>query len=168
MGKRTRSGLTAFVREVVLPAGPDRVPKIDRRFTRFAVQHKRSKIHRWGIFTDEEIPARRRVMEYTGERINWREVVRRSLRPNVYHFWLNDRWALDGAVGGSGAEFINHSCEPNLVARMVKGHIWLVSKRRIEKGEELSFNYRLAHGSMLPCKCGAKSCRRYLNPIIMD
>ena len=166
MGNRA-AGLTAFVREVVMPAGPDRVPKLDRRHMRFAVVYRKSKIHRWGIFAAEEIPARRRVMEYAGERIDSREVVRRSLRPHVYHFWLNGRWAVDGAVGGSGAEFINHSCEPNLVARVSKGRIWLVSVRRIAKGEELSFDYRLSGAQMLPCKCGAKSCRGYMNPIVV-
>ena len=150
-----------------MPAGPDRVPKLDRRHIRFAVVYRKSKIHRWGIFAAEEIPARRRVMEYAGERIDSREVVRRSLRPHVYHFWLNGRGAVDGAVGGSGAEFINHSCEPNLVARVSKGHIWLVSVRRIAKGEELSFDYRLSGAQMLPCKCGAKSCRGYMNPIVV-
>ncbi|HZO52638.1 MAG TPA: SET domain-containing protein-lysine N-methyltransferase [Bryobacteraceae bacterium] len=168
MAKRGGLKLTAFVREVVLPAGPDRVPKLDRRHMRFALRHKKSKIHRWGIFADEEIPAKRRVIEYTGERIDGHEVVRRSVRPHVYHFWLSGRWAVDGAIGGSGAEFINHSCDPNLVARISKGHIWLVSVRRIAKGEELSFDYRLSGAQMLPCKCGVKGCRGYLNPIIMD
>ena len=168
MAKRGGLKLTAFVREVVLPAGPDRVPKLDRRHMRFALRHKKSKIHRWGIFADEEIPAKRRVIEYTGERIDGHEVVRRSVRPHVYHFWLSGRWAVDGAIGGSGAEFINHSCDPNLVARISKGHIWLVSVRRIAKGEELSFDYRLSGAQMLPCKCGANGCRGYLNPIIMN
>jgi len=168
MAKRGGLKLTAFVREVVLPAGPDRMPKLDRRHMRFALRHKKSKIHRWGIFADEEIPAKRRVIEYTGERIDGHEVVRRSVRPHVYHFWLSGRWAVDGAIGGSGAEFINHSCDPNLVARISKGHIWLVSVRRIAKGEELSFDYRLSGAQMLPCKCGVKGCRGYLNPIIMD
>ncbi|MEP7365001.1 MAG: SET domain-containing protein-lysine N-methyltransferase [Acidobacteriota bacterium] len=134
---------------------------------KFAIRYKKSKIHRWGIFADEDIPARRRVIEYTGERIDAREVVRRSVRPHVYHFWVRSGLAVDGAVRGSGAEFINHSCEPNLVARVSKGHIWLVSVRPIAKGEELSFDYRLSGAQMLPCKCGAKGCRGYLNPIIL-
>jgi len=168
MVKRAGHGLTAFVREVVLPAGPDRVPELRPRDMRFALRYKRSKIHRWGIFADEDIPARRRVIEYTGERISATEVTRRSLRPNAYSFWISDRWAIDGAIGGSGAEFINNSCDPNLVARLSKGHIWLVSRRPIAKGEELTFDYRLSGEQILPCRCGAKNCRRYLNPIVLD
>lgn len=167
-GVDAKPRLTAFVREVLLPAGPDRVPKLNRSATRFALLHRSSKIQGWGLFADEDIPARRRVIEYTGKRINGREVARRSVRPHFYHFWLNDRWALDGAIGGSGAEFINHSCDPNLAARVARGRIWLVSLRAIAKGEELTFDYHTAGAQMLPCRCGAKACRGYLNPIMMD
>lgn len=158
-----RRGLTAFVRQVVLPAGPDVVPKLKRSAIRFRLRYGESRIHRWGIFADEDIPARRRVIEYTGERITGEEVVRRSVRPHVYHFWVSKRWALDGAVGGSGAEFINHSCAPNLVARNRRGHIWLVSLRPIRKGEELFFDYRLSGGIPQICKCGAPECRGFMN-----
>jgi hypothetical protein len=33
---------------------------------------------------------------------------------------LRGYWTLDGAVGGSGAEIINHSRNPNLVSRILK------------------------------------------------
>jgi len=49
------------VREVVLPAGPDKQPHLNRRAMRFALAAGRSPIHGWGIFAVEEIPARRRV-----------------------------------------------------------------------------------------------------------
>lgn len=163
-----RRELTAFVREVVLPAGPDRVPKLDKRHIRFRVEYRHSKIHRWGLFALEPIPAGRRVIEYTGERIDEREAERRSVRPAVYLFRTGGKWMIDGAVKGSGAEFINHSCEPNMVARISRGHIWLVSLRRIEAGEELSYNYKLAGGQLMPCRCGAKGCWGFVNPIVEE
>jgi SET domain-containing protein len=156
--------LTAFVREVVLPGGPDAVPRLREEFCRFRLEHGPSAIHRWGIFARETIPARRRVIQYTGERIDKREVQRRSWRENVYFFGLNQREALDGAIGGSGAEYINHSCEPNLYARVKGGVIWLVSLRRIAAGEELLLDYRLrGFPYLVPCYCGAASCRGYMN-----
>jgi SET domain-containing protein len=158
-----RRGLTAFVREVVLPASPDVKPRLKRSAMKFRLRYGDSPVHRWGIFAAEDIPARRRVIEYTGERISGKEVVRRSVRPQVYHFWVTKKWALDGAVGGSGAQFINHSCEPNLVARTRKGHIWLVSLRPIAKGEELFFDYRLSGGVLQECRCGSANCRGYMN-----
>ena len=117
--------LTAFVREVVLPGGPGTVPRIDARFSHFRLTYGPSPIHRLGIFTAEPIPVRRRVIQYAGERITVREAWRRRLRQHIYLFWFSPRFAIDGAIGGSGAEFINHSCDPNLYARVGRGRIFL-------------------------------------------
>lgn len=163
-GRRSvADGLTAFVREVVLPGGPDAVPNIDPRAARFRLSYAPSPIHRWGIFADEAIPRRRRVIEYTGQRIDRDEAWRRRLRPNVYLYWVSPTRAIDGAIGGSGAEFINHACDPNLVARVRKGRLTLVSLRRIEAGEELLVDYRIAGDAPpIPCRCGGPSCRGFL------
>lgn len=157
--------LTAFVREVVLPGGPDALPRVDPRHSRFRLASAPSAIHRWGIFAAEPIPARRRVIEYCGQRIGQAEVARRSVRPNLYIFWLNPRAAIDGAIGGSGAEFVNHCCDPNLYARVSRGHVHLVSLRRIAAGEELSFDYRIiGEGGPVACHCGSPKCRGFMNP----
>ncbi len=156
--------LTPFVREVMLPGGPDVVPCIDDQVSRFRLAYRRSAIDRWGVFAAEDIPARRRVTEYTGERISHREVTRRSLRPRTYIFWVSARVAIDGAVGGSGAEFINQGCAPNLIARVSRGHVHLVSQRAIAAGDELLLDYRIRGGGpLVTCRCGAPNCRGYLN-----
>ncbi len=158
------SELTAFVREVVLPGSSETQPKLDLRFCFFDLKYDRSPIHRWGIFAAEKIPARRRVIEYTGQIIDVEEVWRRRVRQHLYIFRLNQKWAIDGAIGGSGAEFINHSCHPNLVTRIARGRIHFVSNRRITAGEELTLDYNLGNaGADLPCSCGAEECRRSIN-----
>ncbi len=155
---------TAFVREVVRPGGPDAIPCIDDRNCRFALDARPSPIHRWGVFARGPIPARRRVIEYTGERIGLAEARRRSLRMHLYLFWIAPDRAIDGAIGGSGAEFINHGCEPNLVARLSRGRIHLVSLRRIAPGEELLYDYKVTGAApLMPCHCGAPGCRGQLN-----
>lgn len=139
-------------------------PKIDKRYTVFKLKIKKSKIHRWGIFAMEEIPARRKVMEYTGERINRKEVRRRANKKLIYFFTLDKYWTLDGAVGGSGAEYVNHSCEPNIQARVVKGHILYFAKRNIRKGEELLVDYHFSKDvERIECGCGAATCRGTIN-----
>jgi uncharacterized protein len=155
-----------FVREVLLPGGPQAEPRIAHKATRFALESRASTIHRFGIFTTENIPANERVIEYTGERISYGEGARRRVRPNLYLFWINPGWLLDGAVGGSGAEFINHSCAPNLVADVRDGHVFFVSLRDIAAGEELLLDYKV-HGDapLMPCQCGSAQCRGYLNAI---
>src|SRR5580692_9860809 len=116
------------------------VPEINTRFASYKLIIKTSKIHRWGIYAGENIPARRKVIEYTGERINRKETKRRSEEQGdkIYLFTLDSYWTLDGSVGGSGAEYINHCCEPNLTTVITRGHILYMSTRTIKKGEELT------------------------------
>jgi uncharacterized protein len=136
-------------------------PKINERYAAYKLAVRKSKIHRYGLFAAEDIPANRKVIEYTGEKLNRKQSKDRGTKEITYLFALNDYWTLDGAVGGSGAEIINHCCDPNLISRIMKGHILYMSLRKIRKGEELSIDYNFAKssGDRTPCKCGAKDCR---------
>ena len=131
----------------------------------------RSSIHRFGVFADETIPARRKVIEYTGERITRRMALERQRsswtpgRPKpIYFFRLSRNWELDGAVGGSGAELVNHSCAPNLSVRRIRGHIFFFSRRTIQAGEKLSLDYHFPKDAeKVPCRCGSTKCRGTIN-----
>jgi SET domain-containing protein len=140
-------------------------PQIDPRYACFRIKIAPSKIHRWGVYTTEDIPARRKVVEYVGERINRRETKRRAdASQMIYLFTLDPYWTIDGSVNGSGAQYINHCCEPNLVARIIKGHILYMSLRDIKKGEELTVDYHFDKKvERVPCGCGAATCRGTIN-----
>lgn len=139
-------------------------PQVDPKFCQFRLRVGPSKIHRWGVYAAEIIPARRKVIEYTGERISRRETKRRSERKLNYLFTLDSYWTIDGAVNGSGAQYINHCCDPNLIARIVRGHILYVSARDIRKGEELTVDYHFdADVEKVPCACGSLKCRGTIN-----
>lgn len=130
----------------------------------FDLLTRRSPIHRLGVFAGEPIPPNRRVIEYTGERIAAMEGARRWDPARSYLFQLTRRWWLDGAIGGSGAEYINHSCEPNINARILRGHILYFSNRPIAEGEELTVDYQYAHDTdEIHCHCGAATCRGLMN-----
>jgi len=75
---------------------------IDGRYSCYRLRVDGSKIHRWGVYADEDIPANRKVIEYTGEKIGRREAKRRWHTP--YLFVLDNYWTIDGGVGGSGAQ----------------------------------------------------------------
>jgi SET domain-containing protein len=138
--------------------------RIDPQLCRFRLRVDRSPIHRWGVYAEEAIPKRRKVIEYTGERISRRETKRRGNGPRTYLFTLDDYWTIDGAVGGSGAEFINHSCEPNLFSTIIRGHILYFSRRAIRRGEELTVDYRFSPRiDKVKCGCGAPGCRGTIN-----
>src|ERR1700722_18057077 len=115
-----------------------RSPTINPRYACFRLEIRASKIHRRGVYALERIPAQRKVMEYTGERINRRETKVRGQGDLTYLFTLDNYWTIDGAVGGSGAEIVNHSCDANLRTAILRGHILSSSKRIIKAGEELT------------------------------
>ena len=141
------------------------IASINPDYACFGIRLAHSKIHRWGVYATEFIPARRKVIEYTGERISRRETKRRSESSDlIYLFTLDAYWTIDGSVGGSGAQYINHSCEPNLVARIVKGHIIYVALRDIKRGEELTLDYHFDKKvEKVPCHCGSLKCRGTIN-----
>ena len=141
------------------------VARIDPKLACFGLKLAPSKIHRWGVYATERIPARRKVIEYTGEHISRRETKRRGESSDfIYLFTLDKYWTIDGSVGGSGAQYINHCCEPNVAARIVKGHIIYVTLRDIQPGEELTIDYHFDKNvEKVICKCGAAKCRGTIN-----
>ena len=137
---------------------------MDERYCGFRLRAGTSPVHRWGVFAAEPIPAGRKVIEYTGEwvlQIEWRRYLHRD---ELYLFEYDNEWMVDGATGGSGAEFINHNCDPNLAVRKLRRHLLFFSKRAIAGGEELSLDYRLAPDTQrIVCRCGSPRCRGFLN-----
>ncbi len=147
----------------LMPIRPVEKPQINPRFVCYHLEIRPSKIHRFGVYAKQRIPANRKVIEYTGERLNRRDAKVRGDKHMTYLFSVDDYWTLDGAVGGSGAEIINHSCDPNLISRVMKGHILYMSLRPIKPGEELTIDYNFVkNGDRTPCSCGSKNCRGIL------
>jgi uncharacterized protein len=132
---------------------------------------RRSRIHGYGVYAREAIAPRRKVMEYSGERLNLRQAIARSRKAfgprgskQLSIFRVSRSQFVDPAVGGSGAELVNHCCDPNLKARIIGEHIFFYSRRRIRKGEELTVDYSLRpnHVRVL-CRCGSPNCRGTIN-----
>lgn len=137
---------------------------IDLRYACFRLSIRESRIHHRGVYAEERIPANRKVIEYTGEKISRRETKRRGNGDLTYLFTLDDYWTIDGSVGGSGAEIINHCCEPNLRSWNFKRHILYMSRRVILPGEELTVDYRFSPDiERVPCLCRATNCRGTIN-----
>jgi len=123
-------------------------PKIERR---------RSRVHGWGVFALETIPKNKRIIDYAGEKITARQSTPREVRylkqGHIWCFTLNRNWAIDAAVDGNAARFINHSCRGNCYVQIIKGVIWIRAARTIRKGEELSYNYNTEGAAEIPCRC---------------
>jgi uncharacterized protein len=133
-----------------------------------------SSIHNQGVFAARDVANGERIIEYKGEKISKKESERRGMEHfdestrtgggAVYLFILNKKHDLDGSMEWNTARLINHSCEPNCEAQIIRGRIWIVATRRIREGEELSFNYGfdLDCWQDHPCRCGKKKCVGYI------
>ena len=76
------------------------------------------------------------VIEYVGERIP------ADLdRENRYIFNVNAKWDIDGSARSNTARYINHACRPNCEAINRRGRIFIVARRNIKAGEELTYHY---------------------------
>ena len=132
---------------------------------------KKSPIHSNGIYAKKDIPKNTKIIEYVGKKIassesdkaikrDYNNYKRNKDLGEVYLFELNKDYDIDGNYSYNTARFINHSCNPNCKYKYEKGKIWIVSIRKIKKGEELSFDYDfdLEDYENYPCKCGSKNC----------
>nr|XP_012147639.1 PREDICTED: histone-lysine N-methyltransferase trithorax isoform X1 [Megachile rotundata] len=132
-----------------------------------------SHIHGRGLFCLRDIEAGEMVIEYAGEVIrasltDKREKYYDSKNIGCYMFKIDDHLVVDATMKGNAARFINHSCEPNCYSRVVdilgKKHILIFALRRINQGEELTYDYKFPFEDIkIPCTCGSRRCRKYLN-----
>jgi uncharacterized protein len=133
---------------------------------------RRSKIQGRGVFATRRIRPGQRIVEYTGERISNEDADRRydeerMRRHHTFLFTLDDDTVVDGARGGSDARLINHSCQPNCVAVIDDGHIWIEARKNIQPGVELTYDYQYERTDdadeelerFYACRCGSRRCR---------
>ncbi|TWI63512.1 hypothetical protein IP91_03482 [Pseudoduganella lurida] len=130
-----------------------------------------SPIHGRGVFARRKIPAGARIIEYTGEIVDWDETCRRTAAKggpinHTFFFTLNNGLLIDGGANGNEARFINHSCAPNCEAMEDEDRVYIHALQDIEKGEELNYNYGLIYDERhtpavkkaFACHCGAPEC----------
>ncbi|KAJ1749898.1 hypothetical protein LPJ79_003335 [Coemansia sp. RSA 1821] len=138
------------------------------------LRFSKSAIHDWGLFASEPIFQGEFVIEYIGERIRSQladlreEQYEREGIGSSYLFRVDDEIVVDATKCGNVARFINHSCEPNCIARTIVAdgtkRIVIYASHDIQIGEEVTYDYKFPPEEVkIPCLCGAASCRGYLN-----
>jgi len=136
------------------------------------VQVRRSGVHGKGVFALAAIPAGETIIEYTGERISWKEALRRhphdpAQPTHTFYFHIDDQHVIDANVDGNAARWINHACDTNCEADEVDGRVFIKATRDVLPGEELFYDYGLVIEGRLtaklkreyPCHCGSTHCR---------
>ena len=139
-----------------------------------------SQIHGWGLFADHPFKKGDVVAEYVGEYISTRVAIQRKsiskkIGENDYQFNLNEDLVIDATFKGGHARYINHSCNPNCVAKIIDGkspnqhlkRVFMVSHCDIEVNDEITYDYQLLLqldlNSRKPCSCGSQTCRGFMN-----
>ncbi|XP_068197773.1 histone-lysine N-methyltransferase 2C [Antennarius striatus] len=135
----------------------------------------RSHIQGLGLFAARDIEKQTMVIEYNGTILRnevaiRKEKVYRSQNRAVFMFRIDSEHVVDATRTGGLARYINHSCAPNCAAEVVtfeRGYKIIIScVRRIEKGEELCFDYQFDTRDgrhKIACHCGAHQCRKWIN-----
>ncbi|KAK1794974.1 hypothetical protein P4O66_009907 [Electrophorus voltai] len=135
----------------------------------------RSRIQGLGLYAARDIEKYTMVIEYIGtiirnEVANRKEKMYEAQNRGVYMFRIDSEHVIDATITGGPARYINHSCAPNCIAEVVtfeRGHkIIISSNRRIQRGEELCYDYKFDledDQHKIPCHCGAVNCRKWMN-----
>ncbi len=139
--------------------------EIMRHYDHNCVEVRMSGIHGYGVFAQTDLPKGSYVIEYIGRKMERATIFQvLSKEQGRYVFNLDEKWSIDGSVPENRAGRINHSCEGNCHIKKVDGHIWVVAKRDIRRGEELSYNYGYRLSGLRDmeknwrCNCGAPNC----------
>ena len=135
-----------------------------------------SKIAGLGVYSRIKIRANQPIIQYVGELMRERIADLRESRYDqeghygTYIFRIEGEQVIDATTIGGMARFINHSCDPNCISKRIslgdKISIVIFSKKEINIGEELSYDYKLPYEDIskrIPCNCGASNCRGWMN-----
>lgn len=139
--------------------------KVLKRSSADGIAVRKSKIDGRGCFATVRFRKGHKVAEMTGERVARVEAARRMRGRRRLHICAIDSyWGIDGSRGGNGAQYVNHSCEPNCFIKVLYGHVLFIALRDIEPGEELTCDYvESYHPDTYRCRCGAARCRGTIN-----
>lgn len=103
----------------------------------FRLRVKKSRTGK-GLFSEERIPKGACIIEYTGRPASLEEMARDE---GKYLFWTGKTTMINGNIQSNTARYINHSCAPNCDADGPPGRIFIMARRAIKPGEELTYDY---------------------------
>jgi [histone H3]-lysine4 N-trimethyltransferase SETD1 len=109
------------------------------------VKFARSAIHNWGLYSLEHIQTGEMIIEYVGEKIRQEIADLREIKytesgiGSSYLFRIDEGTVVDATKKGGIARFINHSCDPNCTAKIIRvggsKRIVIYALADIEKGK---------------------------------
>ncbi len=123
------------------------------------VEVKASRIEGLGVFAARPFRAGELIRRvHVVREITPEAPIREDLGERVDHCSYPDGKTV---LFGFPDRHLNHSCEPNAWELYEGGSSYLVARRDIAAGEEITcdYNVNIADGTAWPCRCGAARCR---------
>jgi len=111
-----------------------------------------------GLYALEPIPKGKKIIEYVGKVLVDEPD---DATDGLYIFNINKKMDIDGKPRWNTARYINHSCRPNAESDVIKGHVWIMSKRNIMLGEEITYDYGREYFNeyIKPKGCRCEKCK---------
>jgi len=92
-----------------------------------------------GLFAAAPIKRGTWIIEYVGKVLRGKEVTKHP--GNKYLFETSKVRMIDGSTRSNTARYINHSCKANCEPEIFGGRVFIKAIKRIEAGEELTYDY---------------------------
>lgn len=110
-----------------------------------------------GLFAGEDIPKGMCIIEYVGRDISGPEEYTSNSK---YLFEISSRKTIDGRARSNTARYINHSCRPNAEPEIKKGRVFIFSRKKIEAGAEIVYDYGKSYWNdhIKPYGCRCPKC----------
>lgn len=93
-----------------------------------------------GLFAAQPIKRGTWIIEYVGKVVTGKKEVE-NYPENKYLFETSKTRLIDGSARSNTARYINHSCNPNCEVEIFAGRVFVKAIKRIEEGEELTYDY---------------------------
>ncbi|MEN9647240.1 MAG: hypothetical protein RLY57_44 [Candidatus Parcubacteria bacterium] len=107
-----------------------------------------------GLYAGQDIPKGACIIEYKGRVIKGEEEYTSTSK---YLFEVHSRMTIDGRDRSNTARYINHSCKANAEPETRKGRVFIMAKRAIKTGEEITYDYGKEywgeHIKPIGCRC---------------
>jgi SET domain-containing protein len=95
-----------------------------------------------GLFATAPIEKHSLIIEYKGRRIPTAEAQEiEKRRANKYLFEIDRRWTIDGKARENLARYVNHACNPNTEAELLRGRMMFRAVKAIRPGDEITIDY---------------------------
>ena|SRR5215467_335071 len=127
-----------------------------------AVVIDKSPIERWGVFAIRSLRESEPVLAIDDSRLVNEYVPLQSGEEARHCDYLE---AGRVVLMQPPERYINHSCNPNTYVKTVNGKRFVIARREIAAGEEITYDYSInsSGDTIWLCRCGAARCRREIH-----